>query len=49
MKVATFNLRADVHQSARWKQVAEAEGFPSMGAWAAQNKGPALSLWDSKP
>ena len=36
MKVATFTLRADVHQSARWKQVAEAEGFPSVGAWAAQ-------------
>ncbi len=36
MKVATFTLRADVHQSARWKQAAEAEGFPSVGAWAAQ-------------
>lgn len=35
MKVATYTLRADVHQSARWKQVAEAEGFPSVGAWAA--------------
>ncbi len=35
MKVATFTLRADVHQSARWKQAAEAEGFPSVGAWAA--------------
>jgi len=36
MKVATFSLGADVHQSARWKQAAEAEGFPSVGAWAAQ-------------
>src|SRR6185503_5103488 len=36
LKVATFTLRADVHQSARWKQAAEAEGFASVGAWAAQ-------------
>jgi hypothetical protein len=35
VKVATFTVRADVHQSARWKQAAEAEGFPSVGAWAA--------------
>lgn len=35
MKVATFTVRADVGQSARWKRAAEAEGFPSVGAWAA--------------
>lgn len=35
MKTASFTVRADVHQSARWKQAAEAEGFPSVGAWAA--------------
>lgn len=35
MKVAEFTVRADVHQSARWKQAAHAEGFPSVGAWAA--------------
>ena len=35
MKVATFTLRADPRQSARWKQVAESEGFASVGAWAA--------------
>jgi hypothetical protein len=36
VKVATFTVRADVHQSARWKHAAHAEGFPSVGAWAAQ-------------
>ena len=36
MKVATFTVRADVHQSARWKQAAHAEGFPSVGPCAAQ-------------
>jgi len=35
MKVAVFNVRANVHQSARWKQAAEAEGFFSVGSWAA--------------
>ena len=35
MKVATFTVRADVHQSARWKQASAGEGFPSVGAWAA--------------
>jgi hypothetical protein len=35
VKVATFTVRATVHQSARWKQAAEAEGFASVGAWAA--------------
>lgn len=35
MKTAAFTVRADVRQSARWKRAAEAEGFPSVGAWAA--------------
>jgi hypothetical protein len=35
MKVAAFTVKADVRQSARWKRTAEAEGFPSVGAWAA--------------
>lgn len=35
MKVATFSVRADARQSARWKQAAEADGFPSVGAWLA--------------
>ena len=41
MKVATFTVRADARQSAKWKQAAEAEGFPSVGAWA----GPALDAY----
>ena len=36
LKTATFTVHADVRQSARWKQVAEAEGFPSVGAWLAR-------------
>lgn len=36
VKVASFTVRADVHQSARWKQAADAEGFPSCGAWLAR-------------
>ncbi|HEX9940682.1 MAG TPA: hypothetical protein VGG03_01600 [Thermoanaerobaculia bacterium] len=35
MKVATFTVRADARQSARWKQAAQAEGFASAGAWLA--------------
>ena len=35
MKVATFTVHADARQSARWKQAAEGEGFPSTGAWLA--------------
>lgn len=35
MKSAAFTVRADVRQSARWKRAAEAEGFPSVEAWAA--------------
>ena len=35
MKTATFTVRATVQQSARWKQAAEAEGYPSAGAWLA--------------
>ena len=34
MKVATFTVHATATQSARWKQAAQAEGFPSVGAWA---------------
>jgi hypothetical protein len=36
LKVATFTVRADVRQSARWKQSAEAEGFQNVGAWLAR-------------
>jgi hypothetical protein len=35
LKTAAFTVRADVRQSARWKRAAEAEGFPSVGAWAS--------------
>jgi hypothetical protein len=35
MKVASFTVRATMQQSIRWKQVAEAEGFASVGSWAA--------------
>jgi hypothetical protein len=35
VKIASFTLHATATQSARWKQAAEAEGFPSVGAWAA--------------
>jgi len=35
VKTASFTVHADVRQSARWKQAAEGEGFPSVGAWLA--------------
>jgi hypothetical protein len=35
VKTAAFTLHADARQSARWKQSAEAEGFASVGRWAA--------------
>ena len=35
MKVASFTVHANAQQSARWKQAAEGEGFPSVGAWLA--------------
>lgn len=35
MKTATFTVHATAAQSARWKQAAEGEGFPSVGAWLA--------------
>jgi hypothetical protein len=35
VKTAAFTLRADPVQSVRWKQVASAEGFSSVGSWAA--------------
>jgi hypothetical protein len=36
LKTASFTVRADVHQSARWKQAADSEGFASCGAWLAR-------------
>jgi len=36
VKTASFTVRADVHQSARWKQAADSEGFASCGAWLAK-------------
>jgi hypothetical protein len=35
LKTASFAVHADVRQSARWKQAAEGEGFPSVGGWLA--------------
>jgi hypothetical protein len=35
VKTAAFTVHADARQSARWKQAAEGEGFPSVGAWLA--------------
>lgn len=35
MKTASFTVHATAQQSARWKQAAEGEGFPSVGAWLA--------------
>jgi len=35
VKTATFTVHATALQSARWKQAAEAEGFPSTGGWLA--------------
>jgi hypothetical protein len=35
VKVASFTVRADARQSARWKQAAQAEGHPSAGSWLA--------------
>lgn len=35
MKTASFTVRADARQSARWKQASAAEGFPSVGGWLA--------------
>jgi hypothetical protein len=35
MKTASFTVHADVRQSARWKQAAEGEGYPSVGGWLA--------------
>jgi hypothetical protein len=33
VKVASFTVHATAQQSARWKQAAEGEGFPSVGSW----------------
>lgn len=35
MKTAAFTVRATEKQSVRWKRAAEAEGYPSAGAWLA--------------
>jgi hypothetical protein len=35
LKVASFTVHATALQSARWKQAAEAEGYASIGGWAA--------------
>ncbi len=45
MKVASFNVHADARQSARWKQAAEGEGFPSVGAWLAGAADAYLKAW----
>ena len=36
MKTASFTVRGTQEQSNRWKRAAEAEGFPSAGAWLAR-------------
>jgi len=36
VKVATFTVRATEAQSIRWKRAADAEGFPSAGAWLSE-------------
>jgi len=35
LKTATFTVRADAQQSARWKQATETAGFRSVGGWLA--------------
>jgi hypothetical protein len=35
VKYASFTVRGSVDQSARWKRVAEGEGYSSVGAWLA--------------
>jgi hypothetical protein len=35
VKVASFTVRATLAQSERWKRAADAEGYPSAGAWLA--------------
>ena len=35
VKVASFNVRANAEQSRRWKQMAESEGYGSVGSWLA--------------
>lgn len=35
VKVATFTFRASL-ASERWKRAADAEGFPSAGAWLSE-------------
>jgi hypothetical protein len=36
VKVASFTVRATLAQSERWKRAADAEGYPSAGAWLAE-------------
>jgi hypothetical protein len=33
---ASFTVRASEHQSARWKQAADSEGFATVGGWLAE-------------
>ncbi|HEV7671549.1 MAG TPA: hypothetical protein VGS22_23770 [Thermoanaerobaculia bacterium] len=35
VKYAAFTVRGSLDQSARWKRVAEGEGYSSVGAWLA--------------
>jgi len=41
MRVASFTVHASMAQSIAWKRAAEAEGFASVGSWAA----PALDAY----
>jgi hypothetical protein len=36
VKTATFTVHATAEQSRRWKQAAEAEGYPSAGVWLSK-------------
>jgi hypothetical protein len=35
LKTASFTVRATMAQSVTWKRASDAEGFPSVGSWAA--------------
>lgn len=41
LKTASFTVRGSMEQSVRWKRASNAEGFASVGAWAA----PALDAY----
>lgn len=36
LKTSSFTVRASMAQSVAWKKAADAEGFPSCGAWLAR-------------